>query len=76
MINSGWLCPRCDKINSPSVRQCNCTAVAVIDTALQKQLAEYEKELKKWNPFDNSSSIIGPASKPIHLKLTDSHERE
>lgn len=25
-MKTGWLCPRCDKINAPNVLQCNCSS--------------------------------------------------
>ena len=27
--NTGWLCPRCKKVNAPHVRQCDCEPDAV-----------------------------------------------
>lgn len=23
-LNTGWICPRCQKVNAPSVQQCSC----------------------------------------------------
>ncbi len=23
--NTGWICPRCNKVNAPSVQQCSCS---------------------------------------------------
>lgn len=63
MIDKGWLCPRCEKINSPSVRQCNCKAASK-DDIVQKQLAEYQAELAKLNPFGDPTQIYGPKSYP------------
>lgn len=27
-LNSGWLCPRCDRVNAPGIVQCGCAATS------------------------------------------------
>ena len=26
MSNTGWVCPRCDRVNGPSVKSCECSS--------------------------------------------------
>lgn len=36
MINTGWICPRCQKVHAPFVQGCDCKPVGQIGTPLPR----------------------------------------
>lgn len=58
---SGWLCPRCEKINAPSTPQCFCNSSHVviknespIVTEHIKKLMDNTLEVVSEHPFNNT----------------------
>ena len=54
-MNEGWICPRCNKVNAPDVKACDC-----------KDIRDYFEELKEYFP-----KPIDPPFYPIHPDYPD-----
>jgi len=46
--NVGWICPRCNKVNAPTVKQCDCQPE---DKPRKRNWDAYDA-----NPYDSGSS--------------------
>lgn len=52
-MNEGWICPRCDKVNAPDVKACDCK--------FEKSIID---ELKKLEPIPKQPEPIEPYYPP------------
>ena len=51
-MNKGWICPRCDKVNAPNVKSCDCKSDEKLkqpdDIEELKKLFDNPKDIPKW----------------------------
>jgi len=47
--NIGWVCPKCDKVNAPSVLSCTCVPVPEMQELGSDQMQELKRLQDEWN---------------------------
>lgn len=50
--NTGWICPRCDRVNAPTERQCGCTVQRIVYQPLPQPWWPGLVRPYEWRPFE------------------------